>query len=910
MSNNKPRSVYACLSTLTIGFLSSALVLPAILLWSRCAIAQVTSDGTTNTIVNPNGNNFTILNGIQKGNNLFHSFSNFSVPTGGSARFDLINTPNIATIFSRVTGGNVSNIDGLIQTLNNNNPVSLFLMNPAGIVFGPNASLNIGGSFVGTTANSIKFADGTEFSAVNPTEKPLLTISVPIGLQMGSNAGSIEVQGAQPPNSASGLQVKTGQTLALVGGQIDMSAANLSSPDGRIELWALQNGEVAMNAQPWQLTSSAATANWGTITLQQTSLIDASGINGGAINIRGSGLTLQDGSNIKSSTSARVGQSITVQTTEFVDLLGISGPGQEVLSGIHTSVENVLGVGDPATGRAGNIIVETRRFQALNTGWLQSSTSGNNSQTGDITVKAVDIILNGYSRFGIVSAITNLTLFGNNNKAGQITIDAARISLIDGGRISSDMISGSGSTGDISIHATESFKLQGVSSQGLASAVLSSLQAGSTGQGGQITIDAGSLVLSNGGAITTGLSGPGTNRFGSFPGTSGTAGNITIRAKDVQVSDPVSDGFSGANTGITVSVANGATGQGGNINLTADNLRVFNGGQITSSNLGQGLAGSINLQAKNIDVQGISPSRINGQLLPSAITASSDNAFAAGSVNITANLLQVRDGAQITVSNTGSGDAGNLNVTAGNLFLDKGASLRAEVNGGNQGNINLTTNEVLLLRHGSNITTNAQGASTGGNININAAAIVGLANENSDIVANAILGSGGNINITTQTILGLQFRPQLTPQSDITASSQFGLSGTVEVNTIGTDLSSGLVELPANITDTSQQIASGCSANQGSSFVATGRGGIPQNPTQDVRSDVYDGLRLRTWADIRDISAYRKTQKVQAQIPPTPEVLVQATFWHRNAQGKIELVADKSPTQVQQPLTCAALRKI
>jgi filamentous hemagglutinin family protein len=159
------------------------------------AYAQVTSDGTTNTIVNSNGNNFNILNGLEKGNNLFHSFSNFSVPTGGSATFDLINTPNITTIFSRVTGGNVSNIDGLISTLNSNNPVSLFLMNPAGIVFGKDAALNISGSFVGTTANSIKFSDGTEFSAVNSAIPPLLTMSVPIGLQMGSNPGAL----AQPP---------------------------------------------------------------------------------------------------------------------------------------------------------------------------------------------------------------------------------------------------------------------------------------------------------------------------------------------------------------------------------------------------------------------------------------------------------------------------------------------------------------------------------------------------------------------------------------------------------------------------------------------------------------------------------------------------------------------------------------
>ena len=91
--------------------------------------------------------------------------------------------------------------------------------------------------------------------------------------------------------------------------------------------------------------------------------------------------------------------------------------------------------------------------------------------------------------------------------------------------------------------------------------------------------------------------------------------------------------------------------------------------------------------------------------------------------------------------------------------------------------------------------------------------------------------------------------------------------------------------------------------------MATGRGGIPQNPTQQIGSDVYDGLRLRTWSDIRDISAYRKTQALQAQIPTAPETLIQATSWHRNAQGKIELVADKSSAQVQQPLTCAALPK-
>jgi filamentous hemagglutinin family protein len=227
---------------LTSGLLIQGILLPT--------TAQVTSDGTTNTIVNQSGNNFNILNGIEKGNNLFHSFSNFSVPTNGSATFDLNNTPNITTIFSRVTGGNISNIDGLIQTINTSNPVSLFLLNPSGIVFGSNARLNIGGSFLATTANSIKFADGVEFSTENLTGSPLLTISVPIGLQMGSNPTSIAVQGgghnAQlsilksfPIGSVSGLnigtrglQVQTGKTLALVGGNIALDGGLLSAPGG------------------------------------------------------------------------------------------------------------------------------------------------------------------------------------------------------------------------------------------------------------------------------------------------------------------------------------------------------------------------------------------------------------------------------------------------------------------------------------------------------------------------------------------------------------------------------------------------------------------------------------------------------------------------------------------------------
>uniref|UniRef100_A0ACD5GPU4 Filamentous hemagglutinin N-terminal domain-containing protein n=1 Tax=Desertifilum tharense IPPAS B-1220 TaxID=1781255 RepID=A0ACD5GPU4_9CYAN len=135
------------------------------------AIAQIIPDGSLNTTVIPNGDRFTILNGTSAGNNLFHSFQQFSVPTGGAITFDLVNTPNISTIFSRVTGGGLSQIDGLIETRNSNQPVSLFLLNPNGILFGSNARVNLSGSFVATTAEGVLFADGVQWQT-NPTADP------------------------------------------------------------------------------------------------------------------------------------------------------------------------------------------------------------------------------------------------------------------------------------------------------------------------------------------------------------------------------------------------------------------------------------------------------------------------------------------------------------------------------------------------------------------------------------------------------------------------------------------------------------------------------------------------------------------------------------------------------------------
>ncbi|MEH2320342.1 S-layer family protein [Nostoc sp.] len=787
----------------------------------------MTSDGTTNTIVNPNSNNFTILNGIQKGNNLFHSFNNFSVPTGGSARFDLINTPNITTIFSRVTGGNVSNIDGLISTLNSSNPVSLFLMNPAGIVFGKNASLNIGGSFIGTTANSIKFVDGTEFSATNLNTTPLLTINVPIGLQIGSNPGAIQVQDAGHTGQFSdtlqvsglnlgttGLQVQPGNTLALVGGNIALDGGLLSAPGGRIELGSVTSGTVALNSNPQRFALSYANASgFGNIQLTQRALAstqDLTKSSGGSIQLQGKQVSLRDGSLVLiQNRSNQAAGDITVNATESLQIIGKS-PNFTASSALVN--ETVAG------GAAGNIVISAPQFLIDQGGFVLSRTYSS-APGGNIVVNTSQMVVNGFAANdsdGFRSGSLLLASSNGRGKGGNVDITTQNLSILSGSRVSASPIS------------------------------------------------------------------------------SGVGGNVTVTADSIQI-----DGGTRSSTNTSLTTTASGTANAGDLTLNTRTLSVQSGGIVSVSTVRSGNSGALTVNAsESIDVNGTRRTLIGASVLALFDPNTPANA---GRITLNTPVLTVRKAGIVLIDNQGLGNAGSLTVNAERLQLDAGGSILASTRLGNGGNINLQLQKALILRHGSNITATAGGNGNAGNILINSPIILGL--ENSDIVANAVQGEGGNIKITTQGIFGLKYRPQLTSENDITASSQFGVNGNVQITSPDVDPNSGLVELPANVTDPSQQIATGCASNQGSQFVATGRGGIPPNPLQQVRSD-------RTWSDIRNISEYRKTAEVTAQIPPSPEVLVQATSWHRNADGKVELIADKSPTYLQQPLTCAAVTKI
>ena len=255
-----------------------------------------------------------------------------------------------------------------------------------------------------------------------------------------------------------------------------------------------------------------------------------------------------------------------------------------------------------------------------------------------------------------------------------------------------------------------------------------------------------------------------------------------------------------------------------------------------------------------------------------------------GSLTINTPSLRIADGATITVKNDGLGRAGDLQINANSIFLNNQGSILASTASGNGGDVRLNLQSSLLLRHNSLISATTTGNGNGGNLSINSPVIVGL--ENSDIVANAFQGVGGNIAINTQGLFGLKSQPQLTPESDITASSQFGLSGTVNISNLAFTPTSVLIQLPSNIDDPSQRIAQGCRTYGNSRFVATGRGGLPDDP-----SDRRDSPR--PWTDLRDLSPFRKetnSTTVSQSETVTPPI-VEATGWRINAKGTVDIYA-------------------
>ncbi|NJM72077.1 MAG: S-layer family protein [Scytonema sp. RU_4_4] len=854
-------------------------------------IAEIVPDNTlpVNSSVTPKGNTRVIEGGTRRDDNLFHSFKEFSFSvrttdtTGDTAHFN--NDLTVRNIITRVTGGLRSDIDGTIKA---NGTANLFFINPNGIVFGRNASLQIGGSFVASTANSLKFADSTEFSATAPQTSPLLTISVPIGLQFGSNPGEIVNQSQVSPDGAVnsisspvGLQVPSGRTLALVGGHVSLEGGNLTATGGRIELGSLA-GDSFVNLREIETGYALQykdVLNFGDIELSGGAVVDASDSKGDVIQIQGKNVTLTDNSLILSITSqSNTGGNLVINAAESVKLSGGS---------------NIGTVAD-GEGRAGNVLV-----RALDSIELVGTSNGSASIVG--------------SQVCVLSSDCNSV----TGDGGDLMIETSKLLIRDGAAIDASTF-GAGRAGNVVVKATDSIELLGTSpDRQVSSGIFAQVAEGvieNAGDAGTLSIDTKRLTVMGGAQISTAA------RKG------GNGGNLTINASDlIQLSgtSPLATASpSDKNrSGIFVSAEPEATGHVGNLNITtglltiedgarisADNfgsanregnatlnvrqLLIQNGGEVRAGSFASGPGGNLVVNAAE-SVQIIGKGNIASTPVPSTLFTQAQASGKAGNLNITTRSLNVRDGAEVTVSGKDLGPAGNLTIVANDLRLNQG-KLTAETNAGQGANIELQNLDLLLMQNQSQISARAFKDANGGNINIDAAKgfVVAVPGQNNDIIANAFQGNGGEINITTKGIFGIEERKatQGNTTNDIDASSEFGFDGTVSINTPDIDPNRGLIQLP--VEPVNVQVAQGCqttgtqTAGKQSSLASTGKGGLAVNPYEPLSSS-------NIWEDV-PVSTQTGTSRQRESVATVPNKIVEAQGWVRNEKGEIFLVAEDS----------------
>ena len=864
------------------------------------ATAQVTPDNTTNTTVDVNGSDFTIQQGDRAGNNLFHSFSDFSVPTDGSAFFN--NSTDVVNIFSRVTGGNISNIDGLLRA---NGTANLYLINPVGIIFGEGARLDIGGSFFGSTADSIIFPDG-EFSATDLANPPLLTINAPIGLSFRDNPGDITnrsdlretnviSQGTDSERTIvdrTGLQVNPGNNITLVGGNILLEDSGITAPGGIINLGGLSAaGEISFNSDGSLSFPDGVTK--ADVSLTNDASVDVRAGGGGFINVDARNLTLTDKSELFAGIAENMGSptaqagDITINATESVQIIGQesqtsfgSFSAAEVESvfvekDLTTAIRNNVGVSSArrinessrssAIGNAGNININTGTLDLINVSSINNSTYGVGN-AGNITIQAQSISLTGFNTL-IEAKVRGLSANSIQEVAqgngGDINIITGSLSL-DNSEINTSVLSNSeGNAGNININASGEVFL--FNNSQFAAQVIRRAE----GNSGNININANTL-RTQGSRVQTDNQGIGN------------AGNITINATDSVVLDSIDQTLGGRLSLIIAQLQSSVVGDGGDITISAPQISLNNFALI-STNIAVdvvGEAGNITLNADTISLD-------NG----SVIDALTETNFDGGDIEINANLLRLSNGAKIVTGadragNAGdislniagdiifnnanpavdspfneqnlqdielqtgifannfpnsTGNGGSITISADSIQFEEQGSILAETVSGEGGNIRINVNDLIVMQNNSLISSEAGGTGDGGGVNISTNFIVATPNQNNDIIANAVGGNGGRININAEALFGIEERPLNETTNDINASSDFGLDGTISIFTPDTNTLQTDINLPNSLVDSEKTVAQVCQRDRSSGIASgltiKGKGGVPSIPTNTFNSE-------------------------------------------------------------------------
>jgi filamentous hemagglutinin family protein len=776
------------------------------LMVSEVGVAQITPDetlGGERSRVTPNaevrgGQADRIDGGATRGSNLFHSFQDFNVNEGQRVYFS--NPDGIENILSRVTGSDISDILGTLGVAGNAN---LFLLNPNGIIFGPNARLDISGSFTASTGSRFAFPDGSEFSATNPQALPLLNVSVPIGLQYGGES-RITNRG----------NLITGQDLTLSGQTLDLQGQLQAG--GNLTLQA--NGSVQLNrASVSTRTSSDRQA--GNISIQSTGvqLDNRSSLSAGTsstghagnISINTGSLSIGEFSSIDTNSSGQGNAGlVTVNATSSVSIDGSRNADTGFETGIFSRLlpDSVVAADSRFSRRSGGIRITTPSLELIGGSQLRTNAESDG--------RAGDVIINA-NRFRVEEGgiFTNADGFGLRNPDGSATIRAQaaniiinteELSVLNGGELYA-AAGAEGNAGSITIQATGSVGSVIFSgpdpTAGLgASSAVSSITPTGNGEGGDITITARRLELLNGGFLAVLVEGNENN------GGRGNAGTIRVDAQDMILASGIGSNFT-ARASINsigqagtidldsnnIELRDGAAilaetlnnSNGGNVDITARNSLILDSGTVTATTSGGGNAGTIAINTNSLSISGDRPSGISA-----TATATATNQARGGNIQINSDRIDLSNGGSITAETLGQASAGNISLQPNRdrsleINIRNGAILSASTSGtGAGGNLELTAPDAIEIQGNGRLLAETSGAGAAGDITMRSQDII--LRDGVDISAATTESDGGDINL-------IDIRTLDVANSRISASAQTGSAGSVNVTATNSVRLSGAI---------------------------------------------------------------------------------------------------------------------
>jgi len=669
-----------------------------ILVNSLGANAEVTLDGSLGRNGALPGPNYLIGAdlGQQRGGNLFHSFQDFNLNRFESATFSGPNSLN--NIISRVTGGNPSNIDGLIRSTV---PADMYFLNPNGIMFGPNARLDVQGSFHVSTADYLRLADGGRFDARNPSQS-LLTIA-PIsafGFFTDSPA-SLSLEGSQ-------LAVPTEKTLSLVAGNLTLNHAELKAPFGRINLASVADiGDVIPNNENFMVPSLR-----GDI-LMRDSQLSTTGEGGGAIYIRTGQFFASNSEILAETIGEQDGNVIDIQANTFLltddalisgDTYGDGTGGSLTITAENISVEDESAISTMAfdNGNSGNIMLRASELVLVKDNSSLESETESNGNGGQLTIHAKNISFENLSliitnSFGdgdasdvefqadnisLESSTIEAKAVGSGN-AGNVKLQADNISF-EGSSISTDT-NGSGNAGNVTLLAKNRLSLTGINEEEDNAVYSSRVYTSSVGIGnaGNILVEAHDVLLTD-------------NAYLVAPTFShGQGGNVRVHATGtVTITGTNKDGWAstiGSGTRPLESVMTEGIkgGDSGNVVIEAHQLILKKGGFITTNTvahegLQSGHGGNITIRVKGaVEMIGVNPYGTNHDGFGSGIYADTigvgDNTGDGGNISLEVGSLTIKDGAVIRSSSNTHAQGGNIDIRAQDTVSISGAASQIQL---------------------------------------------------------------------------------------------------------------------------------------------------------------------------------------------------------------------------------------